>query len=837
VVLAAALAVVALPWSAPTSVASPVSSDGAKPLILLVDVSSSMDEDGGSGLSKLDGAKAGMRDAISGRSGNLVGLWTFPGDGDCSAGNYVTAAEPVKRSDSSKLKAIISNLAANGNTPTAQALEALGANLTKRGFQEANIVLVSDGESNCSPPKPPCDVARDLVAQGFDITINTIGFNISDAGRDELTCIADATHGSYVSVEDSASLIDELQNQVNPTLQLTATSSPEPAAAGQPVALTVSVANTSTQQDVQDVAMTLAFRSESSSDVMLPVVPPRVKLGSLPAGQSASRTWQFSLEGLASGNQRAVYRAVAYGRLTDGSFVDGAITIDTSQVDTVGPNDWGVNIDGDDQIVIMGDSYSSGQGTWTYERWSDHKTEDPVNGCHTSQLTYGKNSPKKIMNLACSGAVMNNFTAFQYDSASNTSAEPQFEKLAELATAPRIVFLTIGGNDIGFVHIVEDCYMWKSILGVIPTELIARCDQGEQSSLAQAEKKLQRMQSPDPLDPKLVASQLASLYRQVWNEANSEAMRSLRVSQGGSEFAPVVVLPYVSVLKTNNRPCSPTTDFGVWFKSNPLTASDLARLNLLQGQLNQAIEKEVGRASDGGKYGIYFAQGVATATDGHTACDADPAINLVSRSGASPNPESLHPNAAGYQRIGTRLRLFLASEDFNFTDTGTYQVGQQLSFCPRVALLGDNEIRDKLPRLELAANPQETVTETQLASCDYGVIYITGMLPGSSADISIHSTPTLLATVTANSEGVAEGVIMIPDGLEPGQHTLVVDGLDATGKPFSSSAPVTVSVPTPWYVWVCGAVGVGALMAGAVLLLVARRKRARTRVEPAGPGQ
>ena len=208
-------------------------------------------------------------------------------------------------------------------------------------------------------------MARALVAQGFDITINTIGFSISDAGREELTCIADATHGSYVSVEDSESLIDELQNQVNPTLKLTATSSPEPAAAGQPVQVTVSVANTSTQQDVQDVTLS-SWPSDPSrgSDVMLPVVPPRVKLGSLPPGQSATKTWDFSLEGLASGNQRAAYRAVAYGQLTDGSFVDGAITIDTSQVDTVGPNDWGVTIDGDDQIAIMGDSYSSGQGTW-----------------------------------------------------------------------------------------------------------------------------------------------------------------------------------------------------------------------------------------------------------------------------------------------------------------------------------------------------------------------------------------------------------------------------------------------------------------------------------------
>ena len=211
-------------------------------------------------------------------------------------------------------------------------------------------------------------------------------------------------------------------------------------------------------------------------------------------------------------------------------------------------------------------------------------------------------------------------------------------------------------------------------------------------------------------------------------------------------------------------------------------------LNLLQSQLNQAIEKEVGRASEGGKYGIYFAQGVATATDGHTACDSDPAINLVSTSGTSLKPESLHPNVAGYERIGARLRLFLASEDFTFTGTGTYQVGQQLSFCPKVALLGDEEVRDKLPRLELGANPQDTVTEMQLASCDYGVVYITGMLPGSSADISIHSTPTLLATLTANSEGIAEGVVMIPGGFAPGQHTLVAEGLDADGKPFSSSA-------------------------------------------------
>ena len=73
------------------------------------------------------------------------------------------------------------------------------------GGQHGTIVLVSDGIDTCAPP-PVCEVAKELHEQGIDLVINTIGFNVDEEARKELSCIADAAGGEYLDADDADSL-------------------------------------------------------------------------------------------------------------------------------------------------------------------------------------------------------------------------------------------------------------------------------------------------------------------------------------------------------------------------------------------------------------------------------------------------------------------------------------------------------------------------------------------------------------------------------------------------------------------------------------------------------
>ncbi|MEU0837605.1 hypothetical protein [Streptomyces sp. NPDC005969] len=71
------------------------------------------------------------------------------------------------------------------------------------------IILVSDGEDTCAPP-PPCDVARELKAQGIDLAVDVVGFRTPTSARTQLKCIADVTDGSYADADDADSLTANL---------------------------------------------------------------------------------------------------------------------------------------------------------------------------------------------------------------------------------------------------------------------------------------------------------------------------------------------------------------------------------------------------------------------------------------------------------------------------------------------------------------------------------------------------------------------------------------------------------------------------------------------------
>ena len=74
-------------------------------------------------------------------------------------------------------------------------------------------MLITDGEDTCQP-LDPCEVARDIAAKGIDLTIDTLGLIPDASTRSQLSCIADATGGTYTTVQHRQQLSTRVKQLV-----------------------------------------------------------------------------------------------------------------------------------------------------------------------------------------------------------------------------------------------------------------------------------------------------------------------------------------------------------------------------------------------------------------------------------------------------------------------------------------------------------------------------------------------------------------------------------------------------------------------------------------------
>lgn len=109
--------------------------------------------------------------------------------------------------------------------------------------------------------------------------------------------------------------------------------------------------------------------------------------------------------------------------------------------------------------VAMGDSYSSGEGTY-----ADNSKYDPgtTSDCHRSNLAWGRKLAAEpaynlamLAHIACSGALTKHVMTEPHN-----GAEPQINQLKKLSPRPELVTMTIGGNDAGFSKVAKACYVY-----------------------------------------------------------------------------------------------------------------------------------------------------------------------------------------------------------------------------------------------------------------------------------------------------------------------------------------------------------------------------------------
>ena len=200
------------------AVADETDSTASPKVELVLDVSGSMsakDIDGGS---RMAAAKQAFNEVLDATPEEVqLGIRTLGANyhgNDRKTGCKDTAQlYPVGTLNRTEAKTAVATLQPTGWTPIGPALLKAADDLNG-GDGTRRIVLISDGEDTCQP-LDPCEVAREIAAKGIGLTIDTLGLVPDAKTRDQLSCIADATGGTYTSVQHKEELSDRVGQLVD----------------------------------------------------------------------------------------------------------------------------------------------------------------------------------------------------------------------------------------------------------------------------------------------------------------------------------------------------------------------------------------------------------------------------------------------------------------------------------------------------------------------------------------------------------------------------------------------------------------------------------------------
>lgn len=808
------------------------------PVMLVVDTSGSMNDNDGTGRRKIDGARSALIDFTRALPpATPFGLRTYPGgtnsDAGCSTG---LLRVPIAPPDLSAVDALIRSLQADGGTPTAAALKQAAEDIRARGNKAATIVLISDGLSNCGPD--PCQVTRDVVASGIAVTVNTVGFQLSNEGRAQLQCIANAAHGRYQDVDNAAELVDELNRLARSLLEVRL-NYPQSvkAVTGENGTGLVNVVAEITAVGVQaarDVQATLTFTVDGAPAVL----SPRRRLGNLVSGGVGTVTWQFRPP-LEDVPRVLTFQVGARGANSPPAVVKGSITLDP----VYSLADAGPLLRDKKRIAILGDSYSAGEGGEAYLPGTDTDT----NGCHRSPNTYavtllgglrsqdpeavaaGLARPDGTVDLfACSGGLARDLLL------------PNAENAGELAQIDHLyrepydlALLSIGGNDIGYADIIIRC-----ILAAVS------CADSDAWQLIAGE----TLRAQVYEDIRGLTATLIDTLRAVEQALNSGGNLRER-----GKPAPLLVLAYPSQVPlgagANSKLCSLEFDH-----------TELAFFQELSIRLNAAVGAAVRHISAEGRP-VYFVSNVIDAFQpDHTYCGREPWIHKVGVTGivgalndnankraqaatGTNRPfwqvlltqgavvaiagravgtlekpaavrhykEQMHPTKKGYQAMTTMLARWSTSPAALVPVTRTAPPGLEVAPptpTPDIRVSGGPGAQNGT----LEVRPGTTMT-----------LRAPGFERNSSAELRIQSVPRVLGRVTTDAQGVAQFIVAIPPSMRVGAHELTLWGTGRDGELLVFTRPVRVTRSSMWWVPILGLAGVLLLVGGSPLLLRRRR--------------
>lgn len=743
--------------------------DSAHAVHLVVDLSGSMNDSDGNGRVKIEGAKSALLQFLDGvPDGLAVGLRTYPGGGGWGCDDGELRFPPDTGNVDSVSKEILA-LQASGTTPTAEALRAAADDV--QGFS-ATIILVSDGESDCGDP---CLAASEIAAEGVDLDVITVGFEISSQGKEELECIANKLDGTYIDVTEAADIAEEIKKLLEPKLSLKIEHVSEVIAEDGVVSVTATVQNIGLSM-ADNVKVLLRFDTPSPG-----VYRPVRLLGNLEPGKTKEETWQFR-PGLLLADTTAEFSVHVTAKYLDESIDEsGSVLIKNP----VAAEDAGELLKGK-RLAILGDSYSSGEGADVYVDGTDNSE----NSCHRSRLTYAANTFDDVLIFACSGAVA--IDLFTENVKNNVDSQINQLSQAQLGRSGPFdaVLMTIGGNDAKFSTIAKAC-----LLGSCSEEI-----EGESSD------EFRNNVLED------LSTSLIDAYGFVHGALNSPDAVQAR----GGKVAPIVVLGYPIPVPTVKRSCNllmgETNDSIRSLLSIPLEVAsainlippELARrvdnfsfssdevkwLMEFTTDLNGTIEGAVKSARDDYEIPVVYVPNTEQSfLPDHTACDTKPyARGLLSLNGADINlsaslldfgyldtkdwfsrstNELLHPNQDGFKAMSAALIRWSHTDD---ADIDLDDFGSAVPEPTCTVTWGE------------PSNP--TIYPDQVwLKCKHYELKAEGFAPYERVYLEANSVRRSLGYFDADENGNVDMNFVLPITLEPGDHVLRVNGYDENYEP------------------------------------------------------
>jgi lysophospholipase L1-like esterase len=282
--------------------------------------------------------------------------------------------------------------------------------------------------------------------------------------------------------------------------------------------------------------------------------------------------------------------------------------------------------------VTMGDSLSSGEGTYNYLSGTNTTT----NVCHRSSQSYAAQfaslsiSDWSLTNVACSGAGTDEIP---YVANPNTGGNADAGELAQdlaLSSSTRLVTLSIGINDLGLISTYAyNCYNQGST--------------GSENSCFTAIPTLGSYQQSLAALP----SELDFAYSDIRDAAPN---------------ATVAVLTYPEIFPATYTGSCESYPTAVGPDALVTSQAMLDTVHTLIGQLNSAITTEVA------KYPNFILVDETNALAGHDVCASTPWVNQLN--GITilhrvADEESLHPTATGYLAMAKILANRLDAGHFS----------------------------------------------------------------------------------------------------------------------------------------------------------------------------
>ena len=189
--------------------------------VILFDASGSMSGNQTLGIpnsrARIDEARAALATVVPNATKfRKVGLVTY-GPGPYNQCNVKLEFKPVANA-AFPIMSVVNSLVPAGRTPLTQGIETAAEALDFRS-KPGVVVVITDGEETCG--RSPCDLAKQLHAVGYKLTVHVIAFRYSGFSWTgtgsvmDLMCVAHENGGLYIKANSEEELVEALEKTLD----------------------------------------------------------------------------------------------------------------------------------------------------------------------------------------------------------------------------------------------------------------------------------------------------------------------------------------------------------------------------------------------------------------------------------------------------------------------------------------------------------------------------------------------------------------------------------------------------------------------------------------------